>query len=473
MSKLEEYRKIFRKIKKYLDYVFYIMFSLKYILQFLTTTIVWVSVYGKMYSVPYAIADGIFIVYTVIYLMIILLFEETDLSNKIVAMTIIVIAFLYVALSETSINSIYEYLMIMALALNKSYKKILKITIVEGTTIMLLFLLLSQAGIVKDHIMSRGRHALGMVYCTDCGAHLLFLLLSYIVYVDYKLTREVEAILIFGVLIEYAIINSKTATICIVVLILGLLMNKYKKKIIIAARNVMLLIFPIAFGGFMFLKYLNDRWSDIFPDNTFTDRLYLTTIGIQKYGIALWGRTIHQNGNGGGGIGGVELLDTNNIHEHILLVVYTLVILIFIISTLVMIKRNNKFFTSITFVISSVLLLMPKIITKLNNDDKLSELNTINHYFFLDNSFVSVLLCQGGIVFILIMILGVFIQYRAYKSRKYEFMFIMCIVVLECTMEHHMMDISYNVLFLLGLTDMLNGGINNKEENGNRNDDAA
>jgi hypothetical protein len=79
--------------------------------------------------------------------------------------------------------------------------------------------------------------------------------------------------------------------------------------------------------------------------------------------------------------------------------------------------------------------------------------NTLTEYFWLDCSFMRILFCNGVMVFITILLLSVFIQYRALKAKNYLFMFIMCVIALDCTIEHHLTNISYNFIFMLALTD--------------------
>jgi len=75
-------------------------------------------------------------------------------------------------------------------------------------------------------------------------------------------------------------------------------------------------------------------------------------------------------------------------------------------------------------------------------------------YFYLDSSFIQILLKHGIVVVSTILILATYIQYKAFKAENYIFMFIMSVIALDCTIEHHMMDISYNMIFLLALTDV-------------------
>lgn len=453
MSKFQEYSVIYGKVKKYFDVIFLILFGLKYILQFLTTTAVWISALGAFYSCPYKIADFLFIGYLVFHMMVTLVFEKVELKDKVISFVLIIVAFLYVALSDSSDNEIFEYMIIIAIALNKPSRMMLKLSIIEGTVIMVIFMLLSQAGVIEDYVMPVGRHALGMIYCTDCGAHLLFLVLSYVIYKKYECDKKMLVLLIFIMSIECCIINSKTATICSFLLILGLLIGRYKKKILIYLKYPMLFVFPLSFALFICMVYFNIKFPGVMPNNTFTARLYLTEVGIRKYGISLWGKLIYQNGNGGGSNGEVSINEITNDNNHLLLVLFAILVLGFIILTLIAITARNRILTLTCFLTSLMLIIIPRVVAKFTLDTYNGG-KEFSSYFYLDNSFINVLLRQGIVVFLIMMVIGTYMQYKACCQENYMMMYIMCIVALECMMEHHLMDLSYNVIFILALSDV-------------------
>ena len=454
MQIFKEAKSFYEKKKDFFDNIFYFMFAFKYLLQFLTTTTVWVSTYGKYYSTLYHISDILLIIYIVFYLMVVLLLERMFLCDKIISIVLILVAFLYVIFSAISNNEIFEYLLITALAANKSHKKMLKITIIEGTIVMVIFMLLSQAGIIADNVMPIGRHALGMIYCTDCGAHVLFLLLSYVVYKECKVNQQIILILLFGMIFEYTIVNSKTAAICIALLLAGLLIDKYKKNMLAHIKIIMLLIYPLSLMLFVGMAYINSVFHILPHNNTFVSRLDLSITGIEKYGVSLWGRTIYQNGNGGSSIQTIG--ENEKLTEvRMFLLVYAIITLICITVSLVMINKKNKKTAICGTIISITLLIIPRIAAKMNVKSGNIITDSKVEYFFLDNSLINILITHGVIMMIVMLILGTIIQYKAYKKANYIYMFIMCIVALDCVMEHHMMDISYNVLFLIGLTDIL------------------
>lgn len=69
-------------------------------------------------------------------------------------------------------------------------------------------------------------------------------------------------------------------------------------------------------------------------------------------------------------------------------------------------------------------------------------------YFFIDSSYVNILLCMGTIVFCLVCILCVSLSLRAYRQGDVVFLIVLLFMALQCTIEHHMLEIAYNPFLL-------------------------
>ena len=72
-------------------------------------------------------------------------------------------------------------------------------------------------------------------------------------------------------------------------------------------------------------------------------------------------------------------------------------------------------------------------------------------YFFLDNSYIEVLLERGVLIFLLICGMMTYIAYKAYKRRNYIVLSVVAVIALHCMIEHHLFDLSYNFFLLLAL----------------------
>ena len=65
-------------------------------------------------------------------------------------------------------------------ATGRSFRVILSETVFLGTVLMLCAVSASQMGIIEDLVYNGTRHSFGIVYCTDCAAHILFLMLAWL-----------------------------------------------------------------------------------------------------------------------------------------------------------------------------------------------------------------------------------------------------------------------------------------------------
>lgn len=70
-------------------------------------------------------------------------------------------------------------------------------------------------------------------------------------------------------------------------------------------------------------------------------------------------------------------------------------------------------------------------------------------YFFLDSSYMSILMCYG--IFVLLCVIGAFTysSVRAKKERDFYCVFIIALIAIDCMVEHHMMEICYNPFLFL------------------------
>ena len=72
---------------------------------------------------------------------------------------------------------------------------------------------------------------------------------------------------------------------------------------------------------------------------------------------------------------------------------------------------------------------------------------TPSNYFFLDSSYISILLQYGLIIFMMILILWGIIGFRARKEKDWVLLWILAMIAFQSIMEQHLLDISYNPFF--------------------------
>lgn len=77
-------------------------------------------------------------------------------------------------------------------------------------------------------------------------------------------------------------------------------------------------------------------------------------------------------------------------------------------------------------------------------------------YFFLDSSYISILLCMGTVVFLLLCFLYVRISVQAVRRQDIALLIAVFCLALQCSIEHHMLEIAYNPFTLAAFAAMQN-----------------
>lgn len=285
-----------------------------------------------------------------------------------------------------------------------SYKKILGLYFFIGSSIMIITIFGSLTGTIKDLIYiddGMYKHAFGIVYTTDFGAHIFFLVLAYLAYRDKSSGFILNAILFFIAIILYLYSGTRNTSGSLLLLILGNLYIVYTDKVIIKNNNgvrkfenvklrviryidyCLILSVPIlAFLSiYATIVYSSDNIVLSIINSVTSGRLNLGQSAIKKYGMSLWGAPFDMIGAGG---------------------------------------------------------------------------NTVwrSDYNFVDNSYVMIFIRYGVILLLLTTVACVWIAIKAYKAKKRFLLVILCAIAIQCTIEHHLLEIAYNPFILLVFSKM-------------------
>lgn len=85
-----------------------------------------------------------------------------------------------------------------------------------------------------------------------------------------------------------------------------------------------------------------------------------------------------------------------------------------------------------------------------------------SNYFFLDSSYMTILMCYGSVLFFFVIAAFANSSFRAKKRKDYYLVLIIALIAVDCMVEHHMMEIWYNPFLLLLLSDVGVKGRNKK-----------
>ena len=277
-------------------------------------------------------------------------------------------------------------------ATGRSCRMILSIAMTLGTILMTSCVVASQVGIVEDLVYSGNRHSFGIVYCTDCAAHILFLMLTWLM-IRIEQIRIIDYIPLAAGLVLMYFTHAKADILCALVLIAGTVLYHVsvrtgRRKLWKAPAAVfcfsflaapllsVLLVFLVDTGN----ASLRTRLDSI--DRTLIKRLELGRRAFRENEIRLFGTKITEKGFGGK-VGGFKGWD---------------------------------------------------------------------NYFFIDNSYIRLIMIGGLILFTLLIAVLTYAQLRCYASGKYGCVYLLWVVSSICIMEHHLAEIFYNVFPLMAFS---------------------
>lgn len=283
-------------------------------------------------------------------------------------------------------------------AKNVPFEKLVRIYCAIAGGLLVITMISSQLGLVENLVYIRdgiSRYSFGINYPTDFTAHIFFIVMGYCYIRKEKLSFfELTAILGLSAF-SYIFCDARTNAICLFLTfvvfsylkIINLISDKKGSKYImnpicsriLAFSMPLCAIFIIGSTFFYHFQKSNNIISTI--NNLVSGRLLLGSIGLEKYGIHLFGNVFQMFGLGG--------------------------------ST-----------------------------------------TPPDVYFFLDSSYVLILIRYGILVFIAVMVIFVLSSMRALKQKDTVLLWILTLIAIQCMIEHHLLEIAYNpvLLFVLSKT---------------------
>lgn len=368
------------------DILYYLSFIVCYSWGFINTTM-----FKNDFSDAFkAQMDGLFhfAVISALICGVIALLLQKNLQLAVFEIALVAAGFLHWKLGAGK----FEYFVLCVLIVGmtgRSFKVLVSIALAIGSAVMAVTFAASQLGIITDLVYEGGRHSFGIIYCTDCAAHILFLMMMY-VFLRLDSLNIVEYVALILVCAIMMMTKAQSDLMCGFLLMGGILLYRltrrwHKKKPVRIIASIMsfsflictVLIFVVTLGFDRNNKELRKK-----IPYTLIRRLEMNQEALKAHPFSLFGSQIEEHGFGG--------------------------------------RTEN-----------------------LPGWDK---------YFFIDCSYIRLFVIGGFLLFLMILLVMTYAELRCFAYRRYGFLLLLVLVSIACLLEHHLMEYYYNVFPLMAFS---------------------
>lgn len=332
-----------------------------------------------------------------IFLKLLLYGREKPLQSILIG--VLALSFLVIYKITRDINlPIMAYLVIGAYGV--SFRKIISVYTAIGIPLLLFCIAASQTGLVPDlvHNMTgsgRGlRHSFGIIYPTDFAAHVTYLVLGWAWLRSRKLTWAELGAFAFCTWAVYHFCNARAGTVSLLVFTVLCICTKLFEQFV--------------------------HWDSLRP-------------ALQK-GLSVAGKAI-------------QMLSGHAI----LLLSLVMLVLTRGYSDSTFLQKMDHLFNGR---LSMGRMALGQYDVPLFGQEVImqgfgySETKSLGYYFYIDCSYIKMLVCYGLVVSILIWIAYTLLGHRAVKANEVYLIWVIGVIGLHCTMEHHLIEIAYNPFLL-------------------------
>lgn len=368
------------------DILFYLSFIVCYSWGFINTTM-----FKKGFSDAFELRmDGLlhFAVVNALICGIIALLLQDSIRQALFEVVLLAAGFLHWKFGAGK----YEYFVLCVLIVGmtgRSFKMLLTIAFSIGTAMMAAAFATSQLGVITDLVYEGGRHSFGIIYCTDCAAHILFLMIMY-VFLRLDTIHLVEYITLILVYAIMMMTKAQSDVFCGFLLLAGVLIYRLTRR----WHNTILVRVLSMIGSFSFFVCALvsfavtlgfDRESRKMRRKlrySMIRRLEMNQDALKEHPFSLFGAKVEEHGFGG--------------------------------------RTEN--------------------------------LPSWDEYFFIDCSYIRLFVIGGALLFILILLIMTYAQIRCFVFKRYGLVFLLALVAVSCIMEHHILEYYYNVFPLMAFS---------------------
>lgn len=369
--------------------IFVVLFTLFFNIHFFQTTMLYRELYQDYQTVIISCFDKAATVLVALAILYIVFVYKT-LTEKTIAIIITLVSLIFTHVRELPTgNSYLVFFLLLVCSKNASYKLISRIALSCGSFWILYSAIACKLGYISD-IVFNGRHSFGSIYVTDLFCHFLTLFMVLCILRNGKLRVYDYLIAIAILLINVLYMNAKVGFLCFVILLSGTFFYQFvRPKCRIQQQSIKCFTF-FTITSFILLSILMLLVSYYYSDSA--------DVWYNKYSF---------------------------------------------FHTLEMRFR----FGSQAFEEYEILP-WGQYIFENGNGGRVSGIPAEN-YFFLDISYIKILFINGWVTLLLLLTLFTSLQIKLYRNKSFYALFVLAVFALDCSVEHHIMEISYSLLIYL------------------------
>ena len=391
-----------------MEKMFYFFFALGFFYDYLTSSMLFIPFQNTLLSLlsffPLPVIEILFygilnLRYLIIFPAIYTIFcEVKDKRHRIILSALLLIGWFYAIYWRADMEwPVFSALLFIVACANRDIKKIIKISLIIGASVIVLSFILSQIGVIDDLVWQRpgegmrSRHAFGMNYCTNLASHAMFLIFLYMFIKKGKLKIWEYMTIIALTIVNILFMDCQISAICVLLAMAGCLLTALisHKKITIPENVVKIWNF-IMISSYIVCAAIQFIWALLYrsdPDIWYNryysleNRIKTNYILLKNFPFSLFGTKFLQVG-----LGWTE--------------------------------------------------------------------ETPDYYFWVDCSYTRLYAMYGIVAFVIFMALLTWIVIRLMKKNNYFGMYLMAVIAFDLMIEHHIIEIAYNTFLLLAFADL-------------------
>ncbi|MQB65394.1 hypothetical protein DN446_04925 [Lactobacillus reuteri] len=367
--------------------IYYFAFLYYYVLSFLRFT-----TFAPTVSANWMIRLSYFAV--VLLLIKIYAFDKQTLGSFVLNTFIILLSL--ISWRHAHAVDILAYTLFILGAKNIDFRIIINWFFKLGVIMLVLTMIYSQFGIIKDLIYVRNhtlRHAMGIVYPTDLAAHIFCLILAYCYLYFEKLSWRSYISIIFVTGLTYLLTQARLDVLLSLLTIPVIFVAKKAyagNRIYMNVASFYWIITPILAYITIVASVFYNANNSLFrlTNEILSKRLEISHLAIEKYNITLFGNHILEHGFGSS-------------------------------------QGIKHFYQS----------------------------GMSGNYFFIDSSFIRLAIIYGLVIGVFVIIVMLLIGMQSVSTRGFCLAAIILLLGISCMIEQHLLDISYNPFLIALLAD--------------------